>query len=117
MFTIHFDTLQTETITYTDRKGRASSYERESVEITMRGNRRRVNCHSSSDNITIYGLAVRFRTGTKVWPGSAVYWAKTGNINNLRPNIDKFNGQYCSLVGFFEDHADSKHRSLHNAVA
>jgi hypothetical protein len=117
MFTIHFDTLQTETVEYTDRKGRPRSYESQTVEITLRGDRRRVSCHSRGDSTTIGGLAVRFRTGTKVWPGSAVYWAKTGNINNLRPNIDKFSGQFCSLVGFFEDHADSKHRSQHNAVA
>ena len=117
MFTIHFDTIQTETVTYTDRKGRASSYERQTVEITLRGNRRRVNCHTYDGKTTIFGLAVKFRTGTKVWPGSATHWDKTGNINNLRPNIDKFNGQFCSLVGFFEDHANSKHRSLHNAVA
>lgn len=117
MFTIHFDTLQTETVTYTNRKGEAHSYERHTVEITLRGNRRRVNCSQDDNRTTIHGLAVRFRTGTKVWPGSAIHWAKTGVINNLRPNIDKFNGQFCSLVGFFEDHANSKHRSLHNAVA
>lgn len=117
MFTIHFDTLQTATVEYTDRKGTPRSYEQQSVEITLRGDRRRVNCRQSNDNTTIYGLAVKFRTGTKVWPGSAVHWTKSGNINNLRPNIDKFNGQFCSLVGFFADHEQSKHRSQHNAVA
>jgi len=117
MITIHFDTLQSETRTYSTRKDGTQSYEAHTVEVSIGNKRRRVNCSQHDGRTTIYGLAVRFRTGTKVWPGSAVYWAKTGNINNLRPNIDKFNGQFCSLVGFFEDHADSKHRSLHNAVA
>jgi hypothetical protein len=117
MFTIHHDTVQTEEVAYKDRKGRDLSYARQTVEITLRNDRRRVGCHVDASGMTVYGLAVRFRTGTKVWPGSAVYWAKTGNINNLRPNIDTFNGQFCQLVGYFADHEDSKHRSQHNAVA
>ncbi len=117
MITVHLDTIQATPATYTDRKGRLVTFDRQTIEITIRGDRRRVNCHAGETGISIYGLAVRFRTGAKVWPGSAIYWRESGRVNNIRPNIDKFNGQFCSLVGFFEDHADGKHRSLHNAVA
>ena len=117
MITVHLDTIQATPATYTDRKGRLVTFDRQTIEITIRGDRRRVRCWGGADDITIYDLAVRFRTGTKVWPGSATYWHKTGNVNNLRPNIDKFSGQFCQLVGFLEDHESSSHRSQHNAVA
>jgi hypothetical protein len=124
MITPHLDTLQQgPDDVYTDKKGKTYAWKTYSIEITIKGDRRRVACSVSNypdgslDSISLFGLAVRFRTGTKVWPGSAVYWGKTSSVNNLRPNIDKFNGQFCQLVGYFEDHEASKHRSLHNAVA
>ena len=116
MITVHADTVESHTETYTSKK-KLVSFERQTVEVTIGKDRRRVNCSTSEKAITVYGLAVRFRTGTKVWPGSATYWAESGNVNNLTPNIDKFSGQFCQLVGFFEDHETSQHRSLHNAVA
>lgn len=116
MITVHLDTIESKPASYT-YKGKTRAYEAETIEITIRGDRRRVRCHAGETNISIYGLAVRFRTGTKVWPGSATYWHKTGNVNNLRPNIDKFSGQFCQLVGFFDDYESSRHRSQHNAVA
>lgn len=117
MITIHFETLQSETRTYSTRKGETHSYERQTVEVSIGSKRRRVNCTQYDGRTHIHGLAVRFRTGTKIWPGSAVHWAKTGVINNIRPDIDKFTGQFCQLVGFFGDYEDSKARSQHNAVA
>lgn len=116
MITVHLDTLQSTPDSYT-YKGVTRQLDRQTVEITIRGDRRRVNCHADKTSISIFGLAVRFQTGTKIWPGSAIYWREKGHVNNLRPNIDKFNGQFCRLVGFFEDHVASKHRSQHNAVA
>lgn len=116
MITIHLETLQSEPASYT-YKGVTRTYLAQTIEITIRGDRRRVNCVAGPANISIYGLAVRFQTGTKIWPGSAIYWRETGHVNNLRPNIDRFSGQFCQLVGFLADHQDSKHRSQHNAVA
>jgi hypothetical protein len=122
MITVHLETLTAVKRTYTDRKGREVSYDSHTIEISIGSDRRAVRCHpitrtDGDSNISIYELAVRFRTGAKVWPASAVYWLKSGNVNNLRPNIDKFNGQFCQLVGYFADHEDSAHRSQHNAVA
>lgn len=115
---VHPETVRQEAdATYTDRKGVARSYKRHTVEVTIHGDRRRVACSPDATAITVFGIALRFRTGTKVWPGSAVFWRGGGHVNNIRPNIDKFNGQWCSVVGFFEDHKDSEHRSQHNAVA
>lgn len=87
-----------------------------SVEVTIRGDRRAVRCWPIRDgNLDILDLAVRFQTGAKVWPGSAVYWSKTGNVTGLRPHIDKRG--HVSLVGFFEDFQGKPVRSMHNAVA
>ena len=116
MITVHLDTIQTETASYI-HKGKTHTYERETIEITIRGDRRRVNCHSDATRISLYNLAVQFRTGTKVWPGSAIYWRESGKVGNLSPNIDRFSGQFCQLLGFMEDYETSKSRSQHNAVA
>jgi len=121
MITVHIDTIQTEPALYVI-KGEARHFERETIEISIRNDRRRVYCHVTRrddqiDNIDLYGLAVRFRTGSKVWPGSATYWTKSGNVNNLRPNIDKSTGKYCLLLGYMADFEQNKNRSQHNAVA
>lgn len=116
MITVHLDTIESKLETYEGRQGPVI-FERQTIEITIGKDRRRVNCHANSESVDLFGLAVRFRTGAKVWPASAVYWRKSGNVNNLRPNIDKFNGQFCQLLGFFEDYEQSKVRSQHNAVA
>jgi hypothetical protein len=94
---------------------------KQTVEITIGSDRRRVPCYERGapgqrwHDLTICGLAVRFRTGTKVWPGTAVYWFSSGNVNNLTPNIDK-RGHF-SLVGYAEDFVGKTVRSQHNAVA
>jgi hypothetical protein len=119
MITVHTDTVETKKETFATRKG-PIVLDRTTVEITIKGDRRRVRCHRTEHvdgfvTITIFDLAVRFPTGAKVWPASAVYWSKTGVVNNLRPNIDKWTGQNCSLLGYIADHLDSKHLSKHNA--
>jgi hypothetical protein len=116
MITVHADTVESQVETYTSKK-KLVSFEIKTVEVSIGNDRRRVRCWPSEKCITVYGLAVRFRTGNKVWPGNATYWAESGSVSNLMPNIDKFTGQFCQLVGFFEDHETSQHRSLHNAVA
>lgn len=116
MITVHHETIRTETQTWESRKG-TQSREITTIEVSAIGKRARVQCYETEKCIDIFGLAVRFRTGTKVWPASAVYWKEGGSVNNLRPNIDKFNGQFCQLVGFFEDFEESANRSQHNAVA
>lgn len=87
-----------------------------SVEVSIGNDRRAVRCAKyAEDHLDLFDLAVRFSTGAKVWPGSATYWFKSGNVNNLRPNIDKRGHFIC--CGFFEDFAAAPVRSLHNAVA
>lgn len=110
MITVHLDTLRTETRSLTVR-GKTTDREVNTVEISIGDDRRRVRCGTGSECMRIYGLAVRFRTGTKVWPASAIYWNQTGHVNNLRPNIDKFNGQFCRLVGYFEDYQTTRRPS------
>lgn len=93
---------------------------RHTVEVTIKGERRAVRCltdisDEARKHLTIFGIAVRFSHGAKVWPGSAVYWFKSGNVNNVRPDIDKSGVFY--VVGFADDFAGKASRSQHNAVA
>jgi|GEM_PF-2204834 len=113
---VHFDTCQQEADYVYTRKGVTHSVPRFTVEVTIRADRRRVSCSSVYNGwVCIHGLAVRFSQGAKVWPGTATYWVESGQINDVRPNIDK-RGHF-SVVGFFEDYADKQVASQHNAVA
>ena len=92
----------------------------DSIEIEIRGDRRRVGAFSiTHEQILIHGLAVRYPTGKKVWPGRAIYWKDSGDVNNLRAtNIDHRTGSgFVLLVGYFADYADKAVRSNHSAVA
>lgn len=86
------------------------------VDVTVRGDRRTVRASDVFNNrFTVWDLAVKFSSGAKVWPGSAIYWIKSGNVNHIRPNIDK--SGYFILVGYAADFDGKKVRSQHNAVA
>lgn len=86
------------------------------VEVTIRGDRRVVRCSAVFRGwISLWDLAVRFKTGAKVWPGEATYWIDSGKVTGLRPNIDKMG--MVSLVGFYEDYRGKPVQSQHNAVA
>lgn len=113
---VHIETMQQEAdYTYKNRKGVECSIEQHSVEITINGDRRRVSCGEYDGKVYVQGLALRFSQGNKVWPGMAVYWRESGNVNNLRPNIDRRG--YFSLVGYFDDYREKMVASKHNAVA
>jgi hypothetical protein len=110
---VHFETYR-EVEPFVTKDGK--SYPRFSVEVTIGKDRRAVSASSlSNGHIMVYGLAIRFSSGSKVWPGSAVYWVESGNVNNMRPNIDKRG--YFSLVGYSADFEGREVRSQHNAVA
>lgn len=117
---VHYETLRREADYVYTRKGVTHSVEQYTVEITITNgrteDRRRVSCSSEYNGwVCIRDLALRFSQGSKVWPGTASYWVKTGVVNNVRPNIDK-HGRF-TLVGFFEDFDGKKVASQHNAVA
>lgn len=116
---IHYETFKhASTETYPSRKkgGAPIVIERYTVEVTINGSRRAVRCTAPfNGHINVFGLAVRFSHGDKVWPGSAVYWIESGRTTNLTPNIDK-RGSFF-LAGFEEDFDGKAVRSLHNAVA
>lgn len=92
------------------------------VEVTINADRRAVRAHGLSDGtgtmqrLHLSGLAVRFRTGAKVWPGSACFWFKGAHVNSLTANIDKRGSNGCHLVGYFSDFAQKPAKSRHNAV-
>lgn len=115
--TVHFDTFKAAEV-ITLASGR--TFQRHSVEITIGKDRRTVYCSDAfgaegQRRITVHGLAVRFSSGAKVWPGNATYWIAHDKLNGLNPNIDK-RGHF-SLCGFAEDFEGKAVRSQHNAVA
>ena len=109
--TVHIDTLKT----VGQRTVGSYTFDEKTIEVSIGTDRRAVRCSADAKSITIFGLAVRFSQGSKVWPGSAIYWRETGVVNNLRPNIDKRG--YFLLAGFAEDFDGKAVRSQHNAVA
>ncbi len=108
---VHTDTLKV----IGQRTVRDYTFDETTIEVSIGNDRRAVRCSANSRSINLFDLAVRFSQGSKVWPGSAVYWRDTGVVNNLRPNIDKRG--YFLLAGFAEDFAGKAIRSQHNAVA
>lgn len=121
MLQVHIETLKISGKgSYKTGKGKTAKtveYDMHSIEVTIAGDRREVRCHPSDKNVSVFGLAVKFQTGEKIWPASAIYWIEKGTVNNIRPNIDKFSGQNCRLVGYMSDFEQSSTRSMHNAVA
>ncbi len=85
--------------------------------MSIRGDRRRVYAVKDKRTITVHDLAVRFPTGAKVWPATAIYWFETGDVNNLTPRIDRRarTGSF-SLVGFIEDFEKRPSLSQHNGA-
>lgn len=109
---VHFDTFKP-TETYV---ANGKEYQRHTVEVSIGNDRRTVKCSGIYNGwVEVYGLAVRFQTGAKVWPGSVTYWVESGKANAPRPNIDKRG--HVSLVGFYEDYKGKAVQSQHNAVA
>lgn len=110
---VHFDTYK---VTGQRKLSDGKVIDLHTVEITIRGDRRVVRCSAVFRGwISLWDLAVRFKTGTKVWPGEATYWLDKGTVTGLRPQIDKRG--VVSLVGFYEDYKGKAVQSQHNAVA
>ena len=113
---VHIETLKHAGEDVVKGKDRTYTFQRYTVEVTIGNDRRAIRCTPCGhERLDLYGLAVRFSTGTKVWPGTATYWYKGGHVNNLRPNIDKRG--YFLLVGYAADFDGKAVRSQHNAVA
>lgn len=95
------------------------SYDGETIEVEISGDRRRLPAWAFSDHVYIAGLAVKYPTGKKVWPGRAIYWPASGRVNNLHArNMDhRVGSNYVVLVGYFADYANKAVRSQHKAVA
>ena len=62
--------------------------------------------------ITVYGLAIKYRTGTKIWNAQATVWKDNGNIQ-FRGGLDnRQRAGACIVLGFYSDYAD-KSKSQH----
>ncbi len=86
------------------------------AKVEINGVEKELPCSRSRDHWTIYGVAVRYRTGTKVWPGSLIYWPENGRINNVRgPQDHRQSFHSLQVVGFWADVQD-RYRSEHNSV-
>lgn len=68
-------------------------------------------------HVCFSGLAVRYRTGEKIWPGRAIYWFKSGNVNNVRgPQDHRQRFHNLFIVGFWDD-VEDRNRSEHSSVS
>lgn len=81
------------------------------VEVTIGKTRKAVPCFlHESDNpfLSVYGLAVRYPTGSKVWRGNALYSVKNNRVINVRASgMDRRSrNNRVSLVGFYDDVTD-----------
>jgi len=112
---VHLDTHRQEPdYVWTNKKGE-QRLERFTVEVTIRGDRRRVHCSKVwGDRLPIFGLAVRFSQGAKVWRGMADYLVSKDQVVNLQPCIDK-RGNFI-LAGYFQDFDKKPVASQHNAM-
>lgn len=79
-----------------------------SVEVTIKGKTARVPASDHGDRLDIYGLAVKYRSGAKVWSGSAIFWKESKRVNNLRGRMDRRSlGNDVELLGFYADYAEA----------
>ena len=84
------------------------------VDVTIRGERRTVAASGPlGKSFYVFGLAVRFKTGTKIWPGRALCWIESHNVSDLRPCIEKRGG--VALAGFLADYKGKESYSQHAA--
>ncbi len=113
---VHVETHRQEPdYVFTDKKGKEQRYQRFSVEVTIKGDRRRVGCSTVwGDRLPIFCLAVRFSQGAKIWRGMADYLVSKDQVVNLQPCIDK-RGNFL-LAGYWEDFEDKAIASNHNAM-
>ena len=76
--------------------------------VDIDGKRRDLKASFQGDHITVYGIAIRYPTGSKVWFGSFVYWPATGHINNIHtPMEHRARFAHVNVVGFYEDAKES----------
>lgn len=67
-----------------------------------------------NNNVTIFGIAVRYPQGNKVWKGMVTYWIDSKRFNNAKSlGMDRRQlHNYVSIVGFYDDMKDD-YKSLH----
>lgn len=77
------------------------------VEVTLRGETRRVRAKRRNDEITAYGMTGRYQTGTKAWPAAAtrVVDPRTGRPwDRIRFGRDDRSGKFNKVnCVFFAD--------------
>lgn len=56
--------------------------------VEIAGKRRELKAVFECEHVTVYGIAVRYPTGSKVWFGSFIYWPATGQINNIHTPME-----------------------------
>lgn len=110
-------TTRTETIKYMGRKTKASKFLIEKsfdsthtfamAEVTVNGKTRTMEVRRTfhEDGWEVSGIATKYRTGEKVWNGTATRWDKSGNVT-ISAGLDnhaRFNT--CqSVIGFYDEY-------------
>ena len=68
---------------------------------------------NAEERLDIYGFAVRYSQGEKIWSGCISYWPASGKFS--RPDVPMHHRNrwaHVSVVGFYED-VPERYRSRH----
>lgn len=82
------------------------------ADVTIDGETRTLPARIDADAIRVTGIAVRFKTGSKVWNAGLTKWLASGNIS--RPHIVNMDFRFndnVTVIGFYSDYAN---QSQHN---
>lgn len=85
------------------------------AEVTIDGNTKTLQIYAYADCVRVFGVAVKYRTGEKVWNGEFIFWPTSGNVNNVSSGLDHRGSRHqLEIVGFYSDFAAGV-QSQHNA--
>lgn len=84
------------------------------AQVTINGETRtlRALCYDNGERYHIAGVAVRYRTGAKVWRGRLTFWTKSGNVQVSGGLDHRARRASVHLTGFYD--ADRPANSQHN---
>jgi hypothetical protein len=76
--------------------------------VEIDGKRRDLKASFQGDHVMVYGIAIRYPTGSKIWFGSFTYWPASGHINGIMtPMQHRARFAHVNVVGFYGDAAQA----------
>lgn len=80
------------------------------AEVTIAGVTKTMRCVLiNSERIHISGVALKYRTGHKIWNGDLILWLKSGNIAVSGGMDHRVRRSTCeNVIGFYSDFNETK---------